>query len=296
MKVSKILCIIIILIQFIIIIAFTTNKNTSSKNVFEETKETTKKNVGTLSFMLETSYGSGKYEKGSSTKWPLPSDGYIFNDTLSKCENGGELMWDDTKNVVLMTGNISDKCYVYFDAVQKAVINEIITSDITLSSMTITINATKGTFDISKYYYSIDNGATWNESTSNIISISGLTKGTTYAIKAYVQDARKINSEYKNVNASTLDITLITFTIDGTQYYAEENMTWKEWTNSSYANNKFICLTMYDYGQNYCQNKSFDKYICSTSSCGEFGKTRIYDADKIVENYTYYLVIVGGPI
>ena len=57
MKVSKILCIIIILIQFIIIIAFTTNKNTSSKNVFEETKETTKKNAGTLSFMLETSYG-----------------------------------------------------------------------------------------------------------------------------------------------------------------------------------------------------------------------------------------------
>jgi hypothetical protein len=243
MKVSKILCIIIILIQFIIIIAFTTNKNTSSKNVFEETKETTKKNAGTLSFMLETSYGSGKYEKGSSTKWPLPSDGYIFNDTLSKCENGGELMWDDTKNVVLMTGNISDKCYVYFDAVQKAVINEIITSDITLSSMTITINATKGTFDISKYYYSIDNGATWNESTSNIISISGLTKGTTYAIKAYVQDARKINSDYKIVNASTLDITLITFTFMDITYYAEEGMTWEEFINSSYnttTNNCFV--------------------------------------------------------
>ena len=70
MKVSKILCIIIILIQFVIIIVFTTNKNASSKIVFEETKETIKKNVSTLSFMLETSYGSGKYEKGSSTKWP----------------------------------------------------------------------------------------------------------------------------------------------------------------------------------------------------------------------------------
>lgn len=85
MKVSKILCIIIILIQFVIIIVFTTNKNASSKIVFEETKETIKKNVSTLSFMLETSYGSGKYEKGSSTKWPLPSDGYIFNATLSSC-------------------------------------------------------------------------------------------------------------------------------------------------------------------------------------------------------------------
>lgn len=289
MKVSKILCIIIILIQFIIIIVFTTNKNTSSKNVFEETKETPKKNAGTLSFMLETSYGSGKYEKGSSTKWPLPSDGYIFNDTLSKCENGGELMWDDTKNVVLITGNISDKCYVYFDAVQKAVINEIVTSDITLSSMTITINATKGTFDISKYYYSIDNGATWNESTSNIISISGLTKGTTYAIKAYVQDERKINSDYKIVNASTLDITLITFTIDGTQYYAVENMTWKEWVESNYCTIEISTSSACTGYNNLGLGNR--RYI--------FNSTEAYDlaltGDKIIENKKYLIRIYDEP-
>lgn len=252
MKVSKILCIIIILIQFVIIIVFTTNKNASSKIVFEETKETIKKNVSTLSFMLETSYGSGKYEKGSSTKWPLPSDGYIFNSTLSSCENGSELMWDDTKNVVLMTGNISDKCYVYFDAVQKAVINEIITSDITLSSMTITINATKGTFDISKYYYSIDNGTTWNESTSNIISISGLTKGTTYAIKAYVQDVKNINSDYKNVDVSTLNITLISFTFSDIIYNAEEGMTWEEFINSSYNTTSNSCFEYASTGSVSC--------------------------------------------
>lgn len=252
MKVSKILCIIIILIQFVIIIVFTTNKNASSKIVFEETKETIKKNVSTLSFMLETSYGSGKYEKGSSTKWPLPSDGYIFNSTLSSCENGSELMWDDTKNVVLMTGNISDKCYVYFDAVQKAVINEIITSDITLSSMTITINATKGTFDISKYYYSIDNGTTWNESTSNIISISGLTKGTTYAIKAYVQDVKNINSDYKNVDVSTLNITLISFTFSDIIYNAEEGMTWEKFINSSYNTTSNSCFEYASTGSVSC--------------------------------------------
>lgn len=252
MKVSKILCIIIILIQFVIIIVFTTNKNASSKIVFEETKETIKKNVSTLSFMLETSYGSGKYEKGSSTKWPLPSDGYIFNSTLSSCENGSELMWDDTKNVVLMTGNISDKCYVYFDAVQKAIINEIITSDITLSSMTITINATKGTFDISKYYYSIDNGTTWNESTSNIISISGLTKGTTYAIKAYVQDVKNINSDYKNVDVSTLNITLISFTFSDIIYNAEEGMTWEEFINSSYNTTSNSCFEYASTGSVSC--------------------------------------------
>ena len=306
MKVSKILCIIIILIQFIIIIVFTTNKNTSSKNVFEETKETTKKNAGTLSFMLETSYGSGKYEKGSSTKWPLPSDGYIFNDTLSKCENSGELMWDDTKNVVLMTGNISDKCYVYFDAVQKAVINEIITSDITLSSMTITINATKGTFDISKYYYSIDNGATWNESTSNIISISGLTKGTTYAIKAYVQDARKINSDYKIVNASTLDITLITFTIDGSKYhtsdikkyYAELGMTWGEWIKSNYNVDGFYSGQVGNGDEGWvnvgwANESGISHYYVYNSDAGY---DNVYLNDVIIENKNYVIVKFSEPI
>ena len=131
------------------------------------------KKEDTLSFMLETSYGSGEYKEGTSTKWPSPSDGYIFNARLSKCQNGGELGWDDTNNVVTMTGNMSDKCYVYFDAVLKAVINEITSSDITTTSVTITINATKGTFDISKYYYSINDGTTWSESTSNVITILG---------------------------------------------------------------------------------------------------------------------------
>lgn len=273
MKISKILCIIIILIQFIIIIAFTTNKNTSSKNVFEETKETTKKNAGTLSFMLETSYGSGKYEKGSSTKWPLPSDGYIFNDTLSKCENGGELMWDDTKNVVLMTGNISDKCYVYFDAVQKAVINEIITSDITLSSMTITINATKGTFDISKYYYSIDNGLTWNENISSKITISNLTQSTEYSLTVYVKDTKNINSEFKTINFTTL--SPISFKIDGTTYYADPGMTWDEWKNSTYSLNFVL---------------SDDKYVIYPSGYA------VASEDVIVENTEYRLASSNEPI
>ena len=41
----------------------------------------------------------------------------IFNSELSKCENGGELSWDNEKKVVLMSGNVSDKCYVYFDII-----------------------------------------------------------------------------------------------------------------------------------------------------------------------------------
>ena len=78
----------------------------------EETKQI-KKHVDTISMMLETEAKSGNYERTTRESWP--TEGYVFNTTLSKCENGGELSWDDEKKVVLMSGNVSDKCYVYFD-------------------------------------------------------------------------------------------------------------------------------------------------------------------------------------
>jgi hypothetical protein len=66
-----------------------------------------------IAMMLETAAGSGNYEMTSRSEWP--TDGYVFNANLSKCENGGKLSWDDTNKRVVMSSNISDKCYVYFD-------------------------------------------------------------------------------------------------------------------------------------------------------------------------------------
>ena len=87
------------------------------ENKLEEINEPKiKKNINTLSMMLETEAGSGNYEMTTASSWP--TDGYGFNATLSKCENGGELSWDDTNKRVLMSGNVSDKCYVYFDVIQ----------------------------------------------------------------------------------------------------------------------------------------------------------------------------------
>ena len=80
---------------------------------FEEENKKQIKNENTISMMLETEAGSGNYEMTTRDSWP--TEGYIFNSELSKCENGGELSWDDTNKRVLMSGNISDKCYVYFD-------------------------------------------------------------------------------------------------------------------------------------------------------------------------------------
>ena len=66
-----------------------------------------------ISMNLEQTAGAGDYKTVTQSGWP--TEGYVFNEELSKCENGSTLSWDDTKKAVIMQGNVSDKCYVYFD-------------------------------------------------------------------------------------------------------------------------------------------------------------------------------------
>ena len=101
---------IIVLTIFGILIKISFNKEESSLQD-NSSKQVVKENL--LSMMLETSAGSGEYKMVTQSSWP--TNGYIFNAELSKCENGGELGWDSTNKVVTMAGNMSDKCYVYFD-------------------------------------------------------------------------------------------------------------------------------------------------------------------------------------
>ena len=68
-----------------------------------------------LSMMLETDVDSGNYELTTRSEWP--TDGYKFNSDLSMCENGGELLWDDVNETIIMQSHTSDKCYVYFDKI-----------------------------------------------------------------------------------------------------------------------------------------------------------------------------------
>ena len=101
----------IILLVFVIIVYGSRYK----KQVYSENKNNEIRAGASVSMMLETKRGTGNYEISTSSEWP--TDGYIFNSSLSKCENGGTLSWnDETKSVVLTTG-VSDKCYVYFDIV-----------------------------------------------------------------------------------------------------------------------------------------------------------------------------------
>ena len=130
---------------------FTFVISSKKNNFYEESTDNIKKRIiqeNTLSMMLETEAGSGNYEMTTASSWP--TDGYVFNTTLSKCENGGELSWDDEKKVVLMSGNVSDKCYVYFD---KYVSHSL--ADFVISQY----NGVQGNNNIYYHDSSLENGA-----------------------------------------------------------------------------------------------------------------------------------------
>ena len=88
-------------------------KNNSNFEITNEINNKSKKNNDLLTMNLEQTAGTGDYKTVTQSEWP--TEGYEFNKELSKCENGSEISWDDTKKVVVVSGNLSDKCYVYFD-------------------------------------------------------------------------------------------------------------------------------------------------------------------------------------
>ena len=107
--------IILSIITLVLLITFVTSFNyfkTSNTYVENNSNNQTKITKG-ISMNLEQTAGAGDYKTVTQSKWP--TEGYKFNAELSRCENGSTLSWDDTKKAIVISGNLSDKCYVYFD-------------------------------------------------------------------------------------------------------------------------------------------------------------------------------------
>ena len=106
--------------------------NNKYKVYDEEEPKQIMKHVDTISMMIETEAKSGNYEMTTRESWP--TEGYVFNSKLSVCEHGSELSWDDTNKRVVMSGNVSDKCYVYFDIYVPPTIADFCNSGDTLTT------------------------------------------------------------------------------------------------------------------------------------------------------------------
>ena len=116
-------------------------------------KENNKENIvpkgRMLSLMVEQTAGAGDYKPVTQSNWP--TDGYKYNAELSGCENDGKLMWDDEEKKVILQGNVSDKCYVYFDIYEE----KVLLSDYVISQYT----GTQGENGIYYHNAGLTNGA-----------------------------------------------------------------------------------------------------------------------------------------
>ena len=103
------------IVTLVLLVALITSFNyfkTTNTYIDDSFNNQTKITKG-ISMNLEQTAGAGDYKTVTRSSWP--TERYNFNAELSRCENGSTLSWDDTKKAVIVSGNLSDKCYVYFD-------------------------------------------------------------------------------------------------------------------------------------------------------------------------------------
>ena len=168
-----------------------------TKEEIEDT-ETKVNTNGFLTLMLEQD--DGTYQKTSASTWP--GDGYAFNNELSGCERGGELVYDRETNIVKLISGGSDKCYVYFDKYNVAKITNV-TNTKTTNSVTLTVTTEAGENPIDKYYFSKDGGNSYQESTSQTYTFNELTPNTTYTFKVYAKDTLGYETNEETVQVTT---------------------------------------------------------------------------------------------
>lgn len=234
-----------------------------------------------LSMLVEQTIGSGDYQMEERTSWP--TDGYIFNAKLSKCENGGELGWDDTNKVVTMTGNMSDRCYAYFDILP----GDIDVSFVGSTSTTLKINVISEDGSLSKdyntYYYSTDGGSTYVSSVDNTYSVAysenEITSFSVYASNTKYGDSNVIS---KNVfNGGTVKLLKnLNCSDDVCGYYdsSEPKYLVRSLSNSANINNKIFAKKMVSFNYYYKFNTTpgtdnMNGYLFNNSDLDLSGET-----------------------
>ena len=206
MSKKKIMLISSVLLTLILSIVIFNNKENGYNNIISNiTKEEPIINSNMITMMYETEVGSGEYVETKDTAWP--EYGYIFNDTLSGCENGGELEYNSQNHTVNLLSNSSDKCYVYFDKYDGVWIDNVVATNVTESSVTLNVDATSENGSITTYYYSL-NDSEYVSSNTNPIVINDLNKLTEYNIKIYAVDNTGARSNIYEINVSTTDISI----------------------------------------------------------------------------------------
>ena len=127
-KIKKMPMIVLVIAIVLVVFTYLNSNNSYEEKIINKPNKVTKG----IALNLEQTEGAGDYKLVTQSNWP--TDGYIFNKERSGCENGGELSWDDTNKTVVFSGNVSDKCYVYFDIWVPSVLSDVCTNGDNLAS------------------------------------------------------------------------------------------------------------------------------------------------------------------
>ena len=252
-------------------ICFVTCNFYDATNIEDTPTNEKNQNNNMLSMMLETDSGSGQYEMTSLSSWP--TDGYVFNSELSKCENGSKLRWDETNKQVVFSGTITDKCYVYFDIISSVALADYVMSQYTGTQGENNIyyhdaNLTNGAGDNS-YRYAGANPNNYvcfgtNESTcptDNLYRIIGV----------FGDKVKLIKSDYANSNllGTDGDYSADTFTKSSYSTYKGELTT----INRYYWNCKNNTSINNGNGSNEWSTSLFNKTNLNTNYLNNIGTT-----------------------
>ena len=194
---------VLLTLSLVTIIFFNSIDNKENNIISNINKNEQVINSNMITMMYETESGSGEYVETKDTTWP--ESGYIFNENLSGCENGGELEYNSQNNTVNLLSNSSDRCYVYFDKYDEVWIDNVSITNVTGSSVTLDVSATSENGSITTYYYVLNDSEEYQESTSNIITINDLNKLTEYKISIYAVDSTNAKSNIYVISVSTTD-------------------------------------------------------------------------------------------
>ena len=257
---------------------FVTSDKMNSYELSKITNMTTKTTYNSIDTTLEVEQGSAEVNKYfyGIEKTSSNVTGYVNNGTVKKVALKDVTFVETDKNTYKFD-NLSDNSVykVYSYGIDKNGIKtnlyetEVTTSEYnnpvvnsvshtsTLNSITLSVNATKGDNDIVKYYYSKDNGQTYEESDSNSYVFNNLKDTTEYKIKVKVLDSYgRYSTEFvKAISTETYilpSVTSVTPTtkynqisvsvvgVNGTNniskyYYSINDGAYTESTNSSYT-------------------------------------------------------------
>ena len=189
----------IFIIMLITIICFMLIKNNNQNNFMANNNNN--KNLINNSFLtLMLEQEDGTYQESTSNTWP--SGNYAFNESLSRCENGGELRWNREEGIVNLLSNKSDACYVYFDLYNVVTITNVQATK-TTNSVTLTVTVDAGENPVATYYFSMDGGRSYETSNTNSYTFSNLDYGTTYTFQVYAVDSQGYESNEETIEVTT---------------------------------------------------------------------------------------------